>query len=92
MKLFNIPPKERDENQKLVSMVSFGEKELSPFTTLKALASVQQKYCDMLIGSQKMIQEIQSSDVLIGESLYPCSALIADKFDLLHVVGEYGTR
>ena len=42
-------------------------------------------YCDAQLSQQELVEEIKSADLIIGDALYPCSFLIADKFSLPHV-------
>ena len=42
-------------------------------------------YCDAKFSDQAIVEEIKSADLVIGDGMYLCSALIADKFSLPHV-------
>jgi len=46
----------------------------------------QTLYCDDLLGNKEVIEEIKHADLVVGEILYLCSTLVADKFDLPHVI------
>jgi len=46
----------------------------------------QTLYCDDLLGHTEVMEEIEHADLVVGEMLYLCSALVADKFDLPHVI------
>jgi len=53
---------------------------------LRYLLMYQSCYCDDLLGNEEAMEEIRHADLVIGEILYFCSALVADKFDLPHVI------
>ena len=53
---------------------------------LRYLLMYQSCYCDDLLGNTEAMEEIKLADLVVGEILYLCSALVADKFDLPHVV------
>jgi hypothetical protein len=46
----------------------------------------QKQYCDIFLNNKHMMNELKDADVVIGDGLYPCSSLVADKFDIPHVV------
>ena len=46
--------------------------------------------CDAVLGNPESINEIKSSDAVIGDAMYLCSSLIADKFSLPHVTVVMG--
>ena len=44
------------------------------------------EYCDMKLSDQAIMKEAMSGDLVIGDGIYLCSSLIADKFALPHVM------
>ena len=46
---------------------------------------VFQQYCDAILGNHENMNEVKSADLVIGDAVYLCSFLIADKFSLPHV-------
>ncbi|KAL9988788.1 hypothetical protein ACROYT_G003276 [Oculina patagonica] len=42
-------------------------------------------YCDTQLSNQELMKEVESADLVIGDAMYLCSFLIADKFSLPHV-------
>lgn len=42
-------------------------------------------YCDAELSDKAIMNEVKSADLVIGDGLYVCSSLIADKFSLPHV-------
>lgn len=42
-------------------------------------------YCDALLGHRDNMNEAKSADLIIGDAMYLCPFLIADKFSLPHV-------
>ena len=46
---------------------------------------VFQHYCDTILGNHENMNEVKSADLVIGDAMYLCSFLIADKFSLPHV-------
>ena len=53
---------------------------------LRALLKVQSVYCDEMLNDAELIREISHADVVVGELLYLCSSLVADKLSLPHVI------
>ena len=49
------------------------------------LPQMMYDYCDVKLGDQAIKNDIKSADLVIGDGMYMCSALIADKFSLPHV-------
>ena len=52
---------------------------------MSILRESSRAYCDAQLSNQELVEEIKSADLIIGDALYPCSFLIADKFSLPHV-------
>ena len=52
----------------------------------KELLELQRQYCDSLLNNKGLMEGFRSADLIIGDSLYPCSSLIADIFSLPHVI------
>ena len=44
-----------------------------------------QLYCDALLSNHENMNKAKSADLIIGDAMYLCSFLIADKFSLPHV-------
>jgi len=61
-------------------------KTTSDLEQLRFLFMYQTLYCDDLLGHTEVMEEIKHADLVVGEMLYLCSALVADKFDLPHVI------
>ena len=59
---------------------------MSDMEQLRILLMHQSCYCDDLLSNAKFMEEISHADLVVGEILYLCSALIADKFDIPHVI------
>ena len=54
-------------------------------TTINGLTVVWHHYCDAILGHPNIMNEAKSADLIIGDAMYLCSFLIADKFSLPHV-------
>ena len=61
-------------------------KTTSDLEQLRFLFMFQILYCDDLLGNSEVMEDIKHADLVVGEMLYLCSALVADKFDLPHVI------
>ena len=61
-------------------------KTTSDLEQLRFLFMFQTLYCDDLLGNSEVMEDIKHADLVVGEILYLCSALVADKFDLPHVI------
>ena len=59
---------------------------VSEMDQLRILLMYQSCYCDDLLSNAKFMEEMRHADLVVGEILYLCSALVADKFDLPHVI------
>ena len=55
------------------------------FTAARNMFQLQNQYCDSLLNNKDMMEEVKTVDLIIGDSLYPCSSLVAAKFSLPHV-------
>ena len=53
---------------------------------LFVLFTVQSFYCDDMLSDAKLMEETGHADLVVGELLYLCSALVADKLSLPHVL------
>ena len=53
---------------------------------LRALLKVQSVYCDEMLNDTELIRDISHADAVVGELLYLCSSLVADKLSLPHVI------
>lgn len=54
-------------------------------TTIAGLTVVWYHYCDAMLGHPDNMNEAKSADLIIGDAMYLCSFLVADKFSLPHV-------
>ena len=54
-------------------------------TTLDGLMTIWLYYCDAMLSNPENMNEVKSSDAVIGDAMYLCSFMIADKFSLPHV-------
>lgn len=90
VQVFPIPAEERDANQALIRKMTTEDAQLPFLVVVRSLMKLQQQYCNFLLQNTAMIQEISSADLIIGESLYPCGTLVADKFSLPHVIVNMG--
>ena len=61
-------------------------KTTSDLEQLRFLFMFQILYCDDLLGNSEVMEDIKHADLVVGEMLYSCSPLVADKFDLPHVI------
>ena len=52
---------------------------------LNNIPQLMYDYCDAKLSDQTIINEVKSADLVIGDGMYLCSSLIADKFSLPHV-------
>ena len=50
------------------------------------LFTAQSFYCDDTLSNAKLMEETGHADLVVGELLYLCSALVADKLSLPHVL------
>ncbi|KAL9988931.1 hypothetical protein ACROYT_G003427 [Oculina patagonica] len=53
--------------------------------TIDGLMVVWRVYCDALLSHHENMEEAKTADLIIGDAMYLCSFLIADKFSLPHV-------
>lgn len=53
--------------------------------TIDGLKAVWRLYCDALLNHQENMKEAKTADLIIGDAMYLCSFLIADKFSLPHI-------
>ncbi|KAL9988927.1 hypothetical protein ACROYT_G003422 [Oculina patagonica] len=53
--------------------------------TVDGLMAVWRLYCDALLSHQENMEKAKTADLIIGDAVYLCSFLIADKFSLPHV-------
>ena len=57
-------------------------KSLSPRQTWQRLLMFHSVYCDDLLSNTDVVEEISHADIIVGEFIYLCSSLVADKFSL----------
>ena len=55
------------------------------------LFSLLSSYCDEMLNNAELLKEVSRADLVIGELLYLCSSLVADKLSLPHVVLSVST-
>ena len=74
-------------DEKLRSLISSHapNKKSNLLALLQEVLQLQSQYCDSLLNNKDMMEEVKTADVIIGDSLYMCSALVAAKFSLPHV-------
>jgi hypothetical protein len=86
VKVFGVPTEDGQESLRdyLKSLGGFGHKTATGLAS--ALFKHQKNYCNALLRNKNMMNEFKDIDVLIGDALYPCSCLVAEKFDIPHVV------
>ena len=58
----------------------------SEIDQMRILVKVQTTYCDEMLSDAELMEEIRHADLVIGEILYLCSSLVADKLSLPHVI------
>ncbi len=61
-------------------------REQSEIDLMKVVAELQSTYCDDSLNDADLMEEIRHADLIVGEFLYLCSSLVADKLSLPHVV------
>jgi len=54
-------------------------------TAIAGLKVVWYHYCDAMLGHHNNMNEAKTADLIIGDAMYLCSFLVADKFSLPHV-------
>ena len=59
---------------------------LSHRQEIQMLLMLQSLYCDDLLSDKKLFEELKHANLVVGELLYLCSSLVADKLSLPHVV------
>ena len=57
-------------------------KSKSPRHTWQMLYMIQSIHCDDLLSNTDVMEEISHADLVVGEFIYLCSSLVADKFSL----------
>lgn len=75
----------RNSTRQLVKVAVFTAQTLMQLLSL-LLAPFHAMYCDALLKSKESMERISNADLIIGDGLYLCSSLIADRFSLPHVV------
>ena len=53
---------------------------------LRMLLKIQSVYCDEMLNDAELNREISHADAIVGELIYLCSSLVADKLSLPHVI------
>ena len=62
------------------------KKKMTPRVGMVFLVSLQSSYCHEMLSDAELMKEVSGADLVVGELLYPCSSLVADKLSLPHVV------
>ncbi|XP_068692104.1 UDP-glucuronosyltransferase 2A3-like [Montipora foliosa] len=60
--------------------------ETNPKKILALLYTVLSCFCDEMLGDSEVMNEVSSADLVVGEFMYLCSALVADQLSLPHVL------
>jgi len=63
-----------------------GISKMGPIEELDNIFNLQKGYCDGFLSNPAVLSELKTTDVVVGDSFYPCSSLVAAKFDIPHVV------
>lgn len=66
--------------------ISQDMKATGPIAQWVMLLMFQSVYCDEMISNTAVMEEISHADLVVGELIYLCSSLVADKFSLSHVL------
>ena len=53
---------------------------------MRMLLKLHSVYCDEMLNDAELIREISHADAVVGELLYLCSSLVADKLSLPHII------
>ena len=73
-------------DEKLRSLLSFTTiTKLNRFSAIRNVTERTSQYCDSLLSNKDMMEEVKTADLIIGDSEYMCSSLVAAKFSLPHV-------
>ena len=62
------------------------KKGLDVVTEMTNVAELMALYCEGVLNNKELLNEIKNADLIVGDGLYMCSSLIANKFSLPHVV------
>ncbi|XP_074623673.1 2-hydroxyacylsphingosine 1-beta-galactosyltransferase-like isoform X1 [Acropora palmata] len=76
-------------SSKLTKHTSRGSKyeaSTNPRIMLATLYDMQSSYCDEMLADSQLMEEVSHVDLVVGEFIYLCSALVADRFSLPHVL------
>ncbi|KAL9988795.1 hypothetical protein ACROYT_G003283 [Oculina patagonica] len=65
----------------LPNMPNLGEMEM-----MSVFLELQSTYCDEMLSDAELMDEIRHADLVVGELLYLCSSLVADKLSVPHVI------
>ena len=60
--------------------------ETNPKKALALLYTLQSRFCDEMLGDSELMNEVSRADLVVGEFIYLCSALVADQLSLPHVL------
>ena len=61
-------------------------RKISPREFLTMLYTLTSSICDVMLGNTDVLDEIRDADLVVGELIYLCSSLVADKLSLPHVI------
>ena len=62
------------------------KKGLDVVTEMANGARLKALYCEGVLNNKEILSEIRNADLIVGDAIYMCSSLIANKFSLPHVV------
>ncbi|XP_048587310.1 UDP-glucuronosyltransferase 2A1 isoform X2 [Nematostella vectensis] len=90
VKAFHVPQGLRESFLGNLRAIASSKGTTSANEEFEGLVSLQKIYCDSFLNSSSMMREVGTSDVLVGDSLYLCSTLVANKFNLTHIIINMG--
>ena len=76
-------------SSELIKRMTTGSKDESstnPRSMLATLYDTQSSYCDDMLADSQVMEEVSHVDLVVGEFIYLCSALVADQYSLPHVL------
>lgn len=59
--------------------------DMPAYTGVIWLTWKQTWYCDLMLSDETIVEELKTADIIIGDTLYPCSYLVADMLNRPHV-------
>ncbi|EDO35843.1 predicted protein [Nematostella vectensis] len=82
VKVFPLSEELLKMNTNSIKSMTDSKTQTSFHQQVKDLVSFQEGYCDHFFQSPEMVEEIRTSNVVIGDATYLCSNLAANKFNL----------